>query len=90
MAFIRHLSVSSSLQHSIYGSPALPRGPHTGGERRIMSTAEIQSVQVEGTLADIAAAAAAIQANGGTLVSVKAAPAATEGTYSAQIDYTAG
>jgi len=55
-----------------------------------MSTAEIQSVQVEGTLADIAAAAAAIQANGGTLVSVKAAPAATEGTYSAQIDYTAG
>jgi hypothetical protein len=54
------------------------------------SSEGILIAEVEGAPADIAAAAAAIRADGGTVLSVEAAPVAGEGTYAARIAYVPG
>jgi len=53
-------------------------------------TEEILSIDVVGTTSDIAAAAAAIVAEGGTIVSVQATPTGDGITFSGRIDYLAG
>ncbi len=54
------------------------------------NTGELLNIKVEGTADDIAAVAEAIAAEGGTVVSVQAAPTGDGVTFSGRIDYVAG